>query len=335
MVHRILPDATFQLLNVNTRGEEKIEVGLTEFAIERANTEADLIIVGGSNLYEGSYRWPWGVHLDVNALHRLRVPLFLLGIGSGSGFASQLHQPSAKAKREIKLLNDCAAFSGARDVITFEWLQRLGVSKAKMMGDPAAFIFNRPLANNSNGHILITVPPRRFWSSKRQFWSVHTRGRAMFRSLVSLARTLVADGHKLIVACNDPIDTPLAKSLFAELLPDGVVCPKTPEEYFEILSRSRAVVSGRLHTAVAAFSLGIPFILLDCDQRTHGFIKTHELEAWSIAASLTNLEARLQEKMGELLNGNSSPSWELLINERNRMHSLTLELLRKAVKSIS
>ena len=335
MVHRIRPDATFQLFNVNSRGEEKIEVGLTEFAIERANTEADLIIVGGSNLYEGSYRWPWGVHLDVDALNRLRVPLFLLGIGSGSGFGSPLHKPSARARREIKLLNECAAFSGARDVITFEWLQRLGITKAIMTGDPAAFIFNYPLANNPTGHILITIPPRRFWTGKRQLWSVHTRGRAMFRSLVRLARTLLEDGHRLVMACNDPTDLPIAELLFGELLLDGVVCPETPEAYFEILSRSRAVVSGRLHTAVAAFSLGIPFVLLDCDQRTHGFVKTHQLERWSVPASLEGIESRLKEKVGKLLNGDAAESWEPLINERDQMHSLTLDLLRGALKSIS
>ncbi len=127
MVGRIVPEATFELFNVNNRGEDKIEYGLTKLAIERANREADLIIVGGSNLYEGSYRWRWGVHLEDDALENLRVPMFLLGIGAGSDFTSPLRKPSARAKKEIKLLNDCATFSGARDVITYDWLQQLGM----------------------------------------------------------------------------------------------------------------------------------------------------------------------------------------------------------------
>jgi polysaccharide pyruvyl transferase len=151
MVRRIRPEATFELLNVNSRGEDKVEYGLTQSAFERANREADLIVVGGSNLYEGSYRWRWGVHLEVEALENLRVPLFLLGIGSGSNSTSPLHRPSTRAKSQIKLLNDYATLSGARDVITFDWLQQLGISKAKLTGDPATFIFNYPPRNDREG----------------------------------------------------------------------------------------------------------------------------------------------------------------------------------------
>ena len=97
MIRRLVPDATFQLFDVNSRGRDKSAYGLTQSAIERANDEADLVIVGGSNLYEGGFGWPWGVHLDPAALTQLRVPLFLLGIGTGSRFASALHKPSTRA----------------------------------------------------------------------------------------------------------------------------------------------------------------------------------------------------------------------------------------------
>ena len=140
---------TFELLNVNSRGQDKINYGLTKSAIDRANSEADLIIVGGSNLYEGSYRWRWGVHLEVEALKNLRVPLFLLGIGSGSNFGSPLHNPSTRAKSEIKLLNDYATFSGARDVITFEWLQQLGLSKVKLTGTRRLLFLISPIAHTT------------------------------------------------------------------------------------------------------------------------------------------------------------------------------------------
>lgn len=333
MVQRIRPEATFELFSVNSRGEDKIEYGLTQSAVARANREADLIVVGGSNLYEGSYRWRWGVHLEVDALKNLRVPLFLLGVGSGSNFASPLHRPSTQAKSEIKLLNDYATFSGARDVITFDWLHQLGISKAKLMGDPATFIFNQPPRNNHEGQILITMPPRRFWSSRRQFWNVRVRGRAMFRALVAVARTLLEKGYGVVVACNDPVDLPLAQRLFERWLP--VLCPETSEEYFQLLSASRAVVSGRLHTAVVAFSLGIPFLLMNIDQRTHGFVKTYQLERWSVVPSLSGIEARLREHTDELLSGEASHSWKVLIEKRDQMYSRAMDLLEEALKPIN
>jgi polysaccharide pyruvyl transferase WcaK-like protein len=334
MVRRIVPGASFELFNVNRRGEEKSEYGLTRTFVERANRDADLVIIGGSNLYEGNYRWPWGVHLEAGALESLRVPLFLLGIGSGSNFLSSLHRPSKRAQREIRLLNDYSAFSGARDVITLDWLEGLGVSKAKLLGDPGTFVFNQPAQHNREGAVLITMPPLRFWSSKRHFWQAHRRGRPMFKALTLLAQTLLERGHKIVVACNDPRDLPVAQALFKGWFPGDVVCPETPEDYFRLLAAARAVVGGRLHTAVVAFSLGVPFILLDVDQRTNGFIKTYQLESWSAVASRSDIEARLRELADKLLSEEHSHSWDCFVEKRDRMYAQAMDLLQNAFRKL-
>ena len=332
MFQRLVPGSRFHLFNVNSRGGGSVEYGLTHAAIERANNEADLIVVGGSNLYEGSFRWPWGVHLEVDALKQLRVPLFLIGIGSGSSFSGALHRPSPGAEKEIKLLNHHAAFSGARDVTTFEWLQRLGIAKAKLMGDPATFIFNLPARYDRSGPVLISVPPRRFWSSKRQAWSVLTRGRAMFKALNTVARRLSNEGRDVVVVCNDPADLPTAISLFG-WAPNPILCPQSPEDYFEVLSKSVAAVSGRLHTAVAAFSLGIPFVLIDVDQRTRGLIKTYQLEGWCLDPSQSGFERRLSEQVDRLLSIDSARSWELLIAKRDEMYLRSMKMLKEALQA--
>jgi polysaccharide pyruvyl transferase WcaK-like protein len=335
MVSRIVPEATFEAFDVNSRGQEKSNYGLTQRAVERANNDADLIIVGGSNLYEGAFRWPWGVHLDPAALQNLRVPLFLLGLGTGSSFASPLHRPSPRAEFEIKLLNDHAVLSGARDVTTFDWLQQLGVTKAKLLGDPATFIFNHPLRDtNRDGHVMITLPPLRMWSSRRQFWKVRTIGRATFSALIELARTLLEKGHQIEVVCNDPNDLPVAQKLFAGLLPRPVVCPTNTDEYFKLLLQSQTVISGRLHTAVVAFSLGIPFLLIDGDHRTNGFLKTYQLEPWSIAPSRFGVAEQLYKQAQILLDGSGRQSWQECIEKRDRMYSVAMDTLRVALQSI-
>ena len=329
MVLRARPQATFEVFDVNSRGRAQADYGLTLAAVERANDKADLIIVGGSNLYEGNYRWRWGVHLEAGALEKLRVPLLLLGIGSGSNFNSPLHQPSKQALKEIRLINDYAKLSGARDVVTLNWLHQLGVTKAQLTGDPATFIFNDP-RRKQDGHILIVMPPRRFWSSKRQFWKVRVHGRAMFRGLVSLAKTLLAAGERVLVVCNDPADLPIAKSLFAGVVA-SVVCPETPEDYFSLLSASRAVISGRLHTAVVAFSLGLPFVLLNVDQRTDGFIKTYQLESWSLVPSPDRIESDLQDMTARLLRDEGPESWKSLVKRRDERYTSSMKLLEDAL----
>jgi len=334
MIREIVPAVEFELHDVNSRGLEKVNYGLSRTAIEQANKEADLIIVGGSNLYEGALGWPWGVHLDLEALKKLRVPLFLMGIGTGSSFDSPLHKPSARAKLEIKSLNERAVLSGARDVTTLEWLHELGVTKAKLMGDPAAFIFNHPLRQTNEGLVLVTIPPQRIWNSKRQFWKVHTSGRAIFSSLVKLTRTLLEKGEQVVVVCNDPMDLPVAQRLFDKWLPEPVVCPATAEEYFQLLSKSRAVVSARLHTAVVAFSLGIPFLLIDIDQRTNGFLRTYQLETSAILPTRSGMD-RLAEHAELLLHEGVSNEWQTHLQKRDDMHSVAMNLLGSALKSIS
>jgi polysaccharide pyruvyl transferase WcaK-like protein len=336
MIREAVPAATFELFNVNSRGGDETGYGLTRETVERANREADLVVVGGSNLYEGSLRWPWGVHLEAGALERLRVPLFLLGLGTGSDFLSRVHRPSRRARGEIRLLNERADFSGVRDTLTLEWLRGLGVTKAQLTGDPATFIFNRPARGADEGeHVLVVTPPLRFWSGASRFWRVRSRsrGRELFRAEVSLANALAESGLRVVVACNDPADLDLTRGLFGARFDGRVLCPQSPEEYFRLLSDSRAVVTGRLHTAVAAFSLGVPFLLIDADQRSHGFVETYGLGGWALEPS-RDFGARLSERAARLLGGDARAEWETLVRKRDLMRGRASGLLRAALARV-
>src|SRR5436190_4300847 len=331
IVRTIDPDAEIHLFDVNSRGTDRIEYGLTRQAIEKANHEADLIIIGGSNLYEGAWGWPWGVTLDVSALKELRVPLFLIGIGTGSAFASTTHKPSGRAREEIRLLNDAASLSWVRDVATLEWLRNLGVTKAEMLGDPATFIFNSGFKSIEQGdHVLMVMPPSRIWSSLRGFRKAKRLGRPIFSALVKVAEHFIARGTHLVIACNDPRDVDLANRLF-ESRQSQIVCPTEPEEYFRLLAASRAVISGRLHTAAVALSLGMPFLLLDLDKRTSGFIETYQLDHAAISWSKV---ANLGEKASELLAGGQRDSWLNSIGIRNELYELAIERLKVVLEPV-
>ena len=332
MIREFMPDASFELFNVNSWGGGDQSFGLTRATIERANREADLVVVGGSNLYEGNYRRDWGVHLEPSALDELRVPLFLLGIGTGSAFLSPLHKPSPRALKEIRLLNERADFSGARDIVTLRWLRALGVSKAELTGDPATFIFNRP-ATFSGDRVIIVLPPRRFWSNVSHYLKTRRYGRPMFHALTSLARSLAAEGREVLVICNDPADLSLAQTLFGAQFNARLMCPQTPEQYFNLLAESRAVVTGRLHAAVVAFSLGIPFVIIDADYRSRGFVETYELNDWAVTPARDDFEARLFERAGRLFEDGASVDWEALVQKRERMYEQGMSLLREAFGS--
>jgi polysaccharide pyruvyl transferase WcaK-like protein len=157
----------------------------------------------------------------------------------------------------------------------------------------------------------------------------------MFRALVSLARTLELNGRHVLITCNDPADINLTRKLFATSLADKIVCPRKPEDYFQLLSQSRAVVTGRLHTAVVSFSLGIPFVLIDADQRTRGFLNTYQLETWSVNPAHPNFEASLHEKTDRLLDHRVAAQWEALVTKRDLMHARAIKLLQMAFSRLN
>lgn len=156
----------------------------------------------------------------------------------------------------------------------------------------------------------------------------------MFRNSVTLVRELLGAGHHVVVACNDPLDVPTAEKLFGDWLPGGVICPATPNEYLPLISEARAVVSGRLHTAVVAFSAGIPFLLFDVDQRTQGFIKTYQLERWAISPSPVTKQT-LTERTLDILAGDMPSLWQGAIQKRNEMRTKAMSLLREALDTLS
>jgi polysaccharide pyruvyl transferase WcaK-like protein len=153
----------------------------------------------------------------------------------------------------------------------------------------------------------------------------------MFGAVVSLARSLLERGHEVVVACNDPTDLSLARRLFGGWFGGRVVCPGAPEEYFALLEGARAVVTGRLHTAVVSFSLGIPFVLIDADGRTRGFVETYQLNDWSVTPSGGDFEGRLKERADRLLSDDARGPWELLVRKRDLMYERGMGLLRDAL----
>ena len=61
-------------------------LGITASSVDLLNRH-DLVVIGGSNLYETMGPDRWGVTVDSSALRRLSAPVLLLGIGGGWSFA--------------------------------------------------------------------------------------------------------------------------------------------------------------------------------------------------------------------------------------------------------
>ncbi|HMP18429.1 MAG TPA: polysaccharide pyruvyl transferase family protein, partial [Gemmatales bacterium] len=155
---------------VNPRHAKVGEVtGLLETNVQRSNCEADLLVVGGSNLLEPrkmsrrtlrQQNWHWGVETRVEALEQIRVPLVLVGMGTGSDWAAPILPYTAKAASEVRVLFQKAIATAVRDEPTRQELLKLGISTT-CTGCPVTFLTDRPVQADLEKPLIVSLPPAR------------------------------------------------------------------------------------------------------------------------------------------------------------------------------
>jgi hypothetical protein len=258
-------------------------IGLRSENLDSTNGQADLVIVGGSNMLEA--RKPrrqglfgktgdWGVFTDVDSINRLRVPLLLMGMGTGSSFGKRIRRYYPPAIDEIRLLHEKAFASAVRDVTTVRKLADIGVS-TQCTGCPVTFLTDRPVtAADPKLPLLVSFPPPRIIE--------RVGGRAYMQSAMRYIQTLHERGVPLIVTLHDLIDLEPAK----QWVPGGVeiFCTANLDELIARFENSRGVVGFRLHAALLGLGLGKPVIPIGVDWRGLAFIETFALQDLSTRA---------------------------------------------------
>jgi polysaccharide pyruvyl transferase WcaK-like protein len=288
--------ATFVDMPVNDRypGQDR-PIGLLGKNVDRSNAEADVVLVGGSNLLEprkpGSKSWDWGVFTDVPSLRRLRPPLVLIGMGTGSGFGKPIRAYSPRAGQEIRLLHDIALASAVRDETTVDQLRRIGVDTI-CTGCPVTFLTRRGIRPADRAlPLLVSFPPSRIVRR----WT----GRVFMRGAMRYVAWLRDQGVPILVTLHEDRD----REILDDWLPAGVETFHTTDvdALIERYEMSRGVIGFRLHAALLGLGLGKPVIPVAVDWRSRAFIETFQLETQSIRPGRLGQFARLRRLTERLL----------------------------------
>jgi hypothetical protein len=269
-------------------------IGLRGENLRRTNAQADLVVVGGSNMLEA--RKPrrkglfgkiggWSVFTDVESIRNLRVPLLLAGMGTGSSFGKRIRRYYPPAIDEIRLLHEKAFASAVRDVTTVQKLADVGVS-TQCTGCPVTFLTDRPVApGDPTQPLLVSFPPPRIIE--------RVGGRAYMAAAMRYIQTLRDRGIPLIVTLHDLIDLEPAR----QWAPAGVeiFCTADLDELIARFENSRGVIGFRLHAALLGLGLGKPVIPVGVDWRGLAFIETFGLRDLSTRA---HRPAQFQKLLG-------------------------------------
>ena len=289
--------AQFVDMPVNDRypGNDRT-LGLRGDNLDRSNAQADLVIVGGSNLLQPRSRGRWGVFTDINSIARLKKPLLLTGMGTGSDFGQRVQSLKAPALAEVRALHEKAFAASVRDQRTADALQRIGV-QVRCTGCPVTFLTDAVVCRQpSDAPLFVSFPPPRI-EKKRG-------GRGFMRQAMEYIAWLRDTGIPLVVTLHDRRDVEPAR----QRVPAGVETFFTLDvaQQIEQFRRCRGVIGFRLHAALLGLALGKPVVPVGVDWRGRGFVTTFGLENQSVRPFQWRPFARLQRLTDHLLAGDAN-----------------------------
>lgn len=293
-------------------------VGIRGENLLRTNSEADLVLIGGSNMLQPrkprqSKRYPefhWGVFADKQSLSRLAVPSLMVGMGTGSDWGRSIRTYSPQAAEEIHLLRKASLGMAVRDVTTVKCLEKIQVESI-CTGCPVTFLTERPVQSGlGSSPLIVSLPPHRILSK----WS----GRWFMYQSMAFVRRLMARGVSLVITIHEERDLEFASKWIPKGVP--VFYTDSVDKLIDRYEDCCGVIGFRLHAALLAIGLGKPIVPVAVDWRGRAFIETFALQDVALRAGDWGGFSRLMQTTELLLDGNSN-----LINRLNQQKLLYLQ----------
>ncbi|HEY5315150.1 MAG TPA: polysaccharide pyruvyl transferase family protein [Pirellulales bacterium] len=279
-------------------------IGLRDDNLDRSNAEADVVLIGGSNLLEprkqhhfaasGSDAQPdWGVFTGLASIQRLRPPVLLAGMGTGSSFGKGIRRYSPRAREEIRLLHARSVASAVRDETTATRLAQIGVH-TECVGCPVTFFTDRAItAGDPQQPLIVSFPPSRI---VRRFG-----GQRFMRQAMSYIEWLRVAGVRVVVTVHEAADLDTVH----DWVPQGteLFYSRDVDELVARYENCRGVIGFRLHAALLGLGLGKPVIMVGVDWRSLAAIQTLGLQYYSIRAFRWAQFLKLRQLTDMLLRG--------------------------------
>lgn len=326
------PGARIVELRANDPGSRATgPVGLTGENLKHTNHEAHLVVVGGSNMYEGPR---WRFQTDVESLQRLRVPLAFIGLGVGSVRGDRERPLDARSLAEIRCSHQRAIGVGVRDQPTADFLGGLGLA-CTMTACPATFVGNGELRRGPVRRVVISAPPVRFlpkWGH-RGFLA----GAVMFATFKRLLARLTRVGVHWEVVAQDEKDLGYLAALLTPLGRKALYFGDQTEAYYQQFQAADFAICYRLHMAISCVGWGVPFLLINFDRRTASFRDTFQADTLTFDAFNLRAQQRLLEMATHpgALQRAGEEQFPAVLARRNQFRSVTDSFYRRLADALA
>lgn len=299
LAKQYLGDVSFVSIPVN-RNKRSLEAdGLSGKSLTTSLKEADLILIGGSNLLEGPcFGHSWGVRTSSADIERITKPVAVVGIGGGGALLQEEDSISEEAKKEIFMLAEKSLLFSVRDVRALKVCNDLGIKNAILTGCPASYIGRVPYINRNIKKILISLPPARFHYEKLKDERGKNISSGIEASFKEILMFLTRNNYELKIIAHDIRDLNVWDigdfNSRIELIDEA-------QTLIKVISEADFLVSYRLHMGITGLGFGIPSLLFDMDNRIRGFVQTYNLDQATVSRAHLNNPNETINRLSQLL----------------------------------
>lgn len=250
---------------------------------------AECVVVGGGNLIADlDLNFPTKLSLALAAASWRQLPVFIYACGVSSGWSRQgrallesavqrgtIRKVWVRDERSRELWNGLVGRDAGLEAV-------LARDPGLLAADRYAIAKRQPDGGGPVVGLNLTSP------LAVRYHSRHAPSPALLdRWYLDFGRSVLNRGYRLSVFSNgSPEDREYIARLrprFEALAADGRISfsqPAAPSELTALIAGFKAVAAFRMHTIIAAFSCGVPFLALSWDPKLEAFVRSVSLANW-------------------------------------------------------
>jgi len=238
--------------------------GLTAKTIYEINQFGDGVIIGGGNLYENNE-----LDIDLNALDKLSVPLFLFSLSRGRVYNKEgflIERTDVMPDTKIKALHQKAFISTARDIATQKYIG------STLIACPTLFLSKLKLSFPEVEKNLILISIR-----NPSLMCIPVRKQNEITNCIKALINNYKNIGYVKILCHDFRDIPFAEELSAEY-----IYTEDALEFLSLLKYCQLNISFRLHSTLPCLSFNKNVINISYDERALSLMDTIGYKRWNI-----------------------------------------------------
>lgn len=249
---------------------------LTELRIlNQLNTECSALMIAGSGLYTN---YPtssgWYFPCKTELFQKIKVPIMLIGIGKNNNLKKDIFNGDLTefAKDSIRLINERAVISTVRDLRTYNTLKDLGISKHKLMLDPANFL--RVPKVPKEKRIAFNIAQHSPLLGRFDGGIEGQKNRNLnIENFTKIGHYVNSIGYKTVFIAHDALEQSIIKDLQINLPNMEFVNTDDIDIMLKEYARCEASIGVKMHSNILSFASGTPFISLYYDEKSIEYLK--------------------------------------------------------------